>query len=204
MFINYFLLNETWNSNLISFFRNCSGSYSAYLVACKLFPAPFVYLTSIVLKLLNASKNEVLWNIGLHLLDWFFILWFECLWASLIVQLIKNLPAMQKTPVRFLGWEDPLERDRLSTPVFLGFPSDSADKESACIVGDLDSIPGLGWSPAEGKGYLLQYSGLENFMDCIVHGIAKSRAWLMDFHFHWMCLVFIVLIAIWCLKQLNK
>ena len=139
------------------------------------------------------------------LLAWLiFCPWFECLWASLIAQLMKNPPAMQKTPVQFLGWEDSLERDRLPTPIFLGFPSDSAGKESACNVGDLDSIPGLGWSPGEGKGYLFQYSGLEEFMDCIVHGVAQSGTWLMDFHLHWVCLVFIVLIAIWCLKQLNK
>ena len=46
------------------------------------------------------------------------------------------------------------------------------------------SIPGLGRSPGEGKGYPLQYSGLENSIDCIVHGIAKSRTRLIDFHFH--------------------
>ena len=51
----------------------------------------------------------------------------------------------------------------------------SVGKESACNVGDLGSIPGLGRSPGEGKGYLLQYSGLENPMDSIVHGVAKSR-----------------------------
>ena len=38
-----------------------------------------------------------------------------------MAQLVKNLPAMQETPVRFLGQEDLLERDRLPTPVFLGF-----------------------------------------------------------------------------------
>ena len=56
-------------------------------------------------------------------------------------------------------------------------------KESACNVGDLGLIPGLGRSPGEGKGYPLQYSDLENFMDCIVHGVAKSGTWLSDFHF---------------------
>ena len=61
-------------------------------------------------------------------------------------------------------------RDRLPTPVFLGFPCGSADKESACKAGDLSLIPGLGRSPGEGKGYPLQYSGLENSMDSIVHG----------------------------------
>ena len=49
-----------------------------------------------------------------------------------------------------------------------------ASKESACNVGDLGSIPGLERSPGEGKGYSLQCSGLENSLDCIVHGVAKS------------------------------
>ena len=43
-----------------------------------------------------------------------------------------------------------------------------------CNAGDLGSIPGSGRSPGEGKGYTLQYSCLENSMDCIVHGVAKS------------------------------
>ena len=55
--------------------------------------------------------------------------------------------------------------DRLPTPVFLGSPGGSAGKESACNVGDLGSISWLGRSPEEGKGYPLQYSGLENYMD---------------------------------------
>ena len=59
---------------------------------------------------------------------------------------------MQETLVRFLGWEDPLEKGRLPTPVFLGFPCGSAGKESACNAGDLGLIPGLGSSPEEGKG----------------------------------------------------
>ena len=56
----------------------------------------------------------------------------------------------------------------------LGSPGSSAGKESTCNAGDLDSIPGLGRSPREGKGYPLQYSGLENSMDCMVHGVTKS------------------------------
>ena len=74
--------------------------------------------------------------------------------------------------------------DRLSTPVFLGFPCGSPSKESACNAGDLGSTPGLGRSPAEGKGCSLQYSVLENAMDCIVHGVAKSLTGLSDFRFH--------------------
>ena len=49
-----------------------------------------------------------------------------------------------------------------------------------CGDRDLSSIPGLGRSPGEGKGYPLQYSGLGNSMDCIVHGVAKSWTWLSD------------------------
>ena len=75
-------------------------------------------------------------------------------------------------------------RDRLPTQVFLGFPCGSADKDSICNVGDLGSIPGLGRSPAKGKGYPLQYSSLENSMDCTGQEVAKSRTWLSDFHFH--------------------
>ena len=61
--------------------------------------------------------------------------------------------------------------------------SGSASKESTCSIGDQGSNLGLGRSPGEGKGYPLQYSGLENSMDCIVHGVAKSRTRLSDFHF---------------------
>ena len=64
------------------------------------------------------------------------------------------------------------------------FPCGSAGKESSCNVGDLGSIRGLGRSPGEGKGYPLQYSGLENSMDCVVHGVTKSRTQLNDFNFH--------------------
>ena len=54
-------------------------------------------------------------------------------------------------------------------------------KKSACNVGDLGSIPGLGRSPGEGKGYPLQYSGLENSMECMVHGVAKSQTQPSDY-----------------------
>ena len=66
-------------------------------------------------------------------------------WASLVAQLVKNLPAMWETWVPSLGWEDPLEK---------------------------------------GKGYPLQYSGLENSTDWIVHGVTKSRTQLSNFNFH--------------------
>ena len=54
-----------------------------------------------------------------------------------------------------------------------GFPDSSVDKEFFCHEGDLGSIPGLERSPGEEKGYPLQYSGLENSMDCIAHGTAE-------------------------------
>ena len=57
----------------------------------------------------------------------------------------------------------------------LGLPWCSDSKESTCNSGDLGLIPGLGRFPGEGKGYPVQYSGLENSMDCIVHWVAKSR-----------------------------
>ena len=66
----------------------------------------------------------------------------------------------------------------------MGFFGGSTGKESACNAGDLGLIPGLGRSPGGGKGYPLQYSGLENSMDCIVHGVTKSWTRLSDFHFH--------------------
>ena len=70
----------------------------------------------------------------------------------------------------------------------LGFPGGSDGKESAHNGGDLGSIPGLGRSPGEGNGYPLWYSCLENFMDrgawqATVHGVAKSRTQMSDFHF---------------------
>ena len=57
---------------------------------------------------------------------------------------------------------------------YRGFADGSAGKESACNAGDLGLIPRLGRSPGEENGYPLQYSGLENFMDCIVHGVSES------------------------------
>ena len=82
--------------------------------------------------------------------------------ASLVAQLVKNLPAMQET--QFNSWVRKIcqRRDRLPTPVSLGFPCGSAGKESVCNAGDLGSIPGLGRFPGEGKGYPFQYSCLEN------------------------------------------
>ena len=62
----------------------------------------------------------------------------------------------------------------------MGFPGGSDGKEFACNEGNLGSIPGLGGSPGEGKGYSCLYSGLENSMDCIIHGVTKSWTQLND------------------------
>ena len=85
-----------------------------------------------------------------------------CLWASLVAQMVKNLLAMQETPVWFLDREDPLEKGAATHSSILGFPGGSDGKESNCNVGDLGLIPGLERSPREGKGYPLQYYCLEN------------------------------------------
>ena len=69
----------------------------------------------------------------------------------------------------------------LTTP--LGLPGASAGKESACNVGDLGPIPGLGRPPGEEKVYSLQYSCLENSMNCIVPGVTKSQTQLREFHY---------------------
>ena len=82
-------------------------------------------------------------------------------------------------------------RDKLRTPVFLGFPGGSAGKESACNAGDLGSIPGLGRSPGEGKGYPLQYSGLENSMDCVACGVTELDMTDFHLHFSYSCSVFL-------------
>ena len=92
---------------------------------------------------------------------------FFSIWTSILVrwETQKNLMRFLSTYLSY--WE--------------GFPSGSAGKESACNVGDLGWIPGLGRSPGEEKGYPLQYSDLENSMDCIVHGVTKSWTWLSNF-----------------------
>ena len=62
----------------------------------------------------------------------------------------------------------------------MSFSYSSVGKESAYNVGDPGLIPGSGRSSREGKGYLLQYSGLENYMDCIDHGVTKNQTRLIN------------------------
>ena len=92
----------------------------------------------------------------------------------MVAQLVKNLPAMEETWFNSWVGKIPWRRDRLPTPVCLGFPVGLDGKESACNAGDLGLIPGLGRSPEEGMATHSR-TGLENSMDCIVHGVAKSQ-----------------------------
>ena len=97
--------------------------------------------------------------------------------ASLVAQLVKNLPAMRETWVQSVGWEDPLEKGAATTHSStlawrvtnsqtqlsnFHLPGGSDGKESVCNTGDLGSIPRSGRAPGEGKGNQLQYSCLEN------------------------------------------
>ena len=79
------------------------------------------------------------------------------------------------------AWQ--IEREKVELVTDFPFLHSSVGKESACNVEDLGLIPGLGRSSGEEKGYPLQYSVLENSMDCIVLWVAKSQTRLSDFHF---------------------
>ena len=90
-----------------------------------------------------------------------------------------QLPAPEPHPYASEHW---LSLYLLRWSNIKGFPCDSAGKESISNTGDLHLIPDLGRSPGEGKGYPLQYSDLENSMDCRAHEVAKSWTPLGDFH----------------------
>ena len=98
-------------------------------------------------------------------------------------QLVKNLPVIRETPVQFLGQEVPWRRDRLPTPLFLGFPGGSNSKESSYNVGDLGLIPGLGRSHGREHGNPLLYSFQERLKDRValwatIHRVVKNWPWL--------------------------
>ena len=86
-----------------------------------------------------------------------------------------------------------MTNDKVCLPFYWAFPVAQLVKNLLAMretwVGSLGWIPGLGRSPGEGKGYPLQYSGLENSMDGIVHGVAKSRTRRNDFHFQFPLLL---------------
>ena len=81
--------------------------------------------------------------------------------------------------------------------ILFGLPGGSAVKESAYSAGDLGLILGLGRSLGEGNGYTLQYSGLDNSMDCIVHEVTKSWMQLSNFHFHFYSMPFAWRESVW-------
>ena len=98
---------------------------------------------------------------------------------------------MQCRRPRFNSWvgKIPWRRDRLPTPIFLGFPGGSDGKETISNAGDLGSFPELGRFLVERKGYPLQYSYLEKSMDrrawwATVHGVTKSQTQLSDLFSH--------------------
>ena len=133
------------------------------------------------------EENKKMKKSVYHAFKWVHFKMF-CLWGipwqsrvSLIAQLVRI--HLQCRRPQFDSWVRKIHwrRDRLPSPVFLGFPCGSAGTESARNAGDLGSIPGLERFPGEGKGYRLQYSGLENSIDC-VHGVSKSWTQLKDFH----------------------
>ena len=101
-------------------------------------------------------------------------------YSPLVAKTVNNPLATWETWVRFLGWEDPLEKRQATHSNILGLPL----WLSWYRIRLQCRRPGLGRSPGGGKGYPLQYSGLENSMDCIVHKVSKSRTWLINFHFH--------------------
>ena len=96
-------------------------------------------------------------------------------------------PCLQCRRPRFDSWVGKIRwrRDRLPTPVVWGFPWGSAGKESACNLGDLGLIPGLGRSPGEGNGYPRQHSGLQSSMDCM--GSQRAAHDSATFSFTFMC-----------------
>ena len=115
------------------------------------------------------QTNLLVWSLVVLRLFYFF--------KASLTQLVKLCRRPQfDSWVRKIRWR----RVRLPTPIFLEFPGGSAGKESACSVGDLGSIPGLGGSPGEGKGYPLQYSGLEKSMKYSM-GLQRVED---DFPFH--------------------
>ena len=138
------------------------------------------------------------WRRNLFIKNWILLIFNEVTWwriknkhgilregDSLVAQLLRI--HLQCRRPRFNSWVRKIHwrRDRLPTPVFLGFACGSASKESACNVRELGSVPGLGRTPGERKGYPLQV-GLEGSMDYPVHSVTKSWTRLSNFHFHFI------------------
>ena len=137
--------------------------------------------------LLELSMSVSFLELETHFYFWFARIGCYLIWvlnrymASLLSRIPQWLSGKESSGIqcrkpRFNSWVRKIrwKRDRLPTPVFLGFLCGSAGNESACTAGDLGSIHGLGGPPREGKNYPLQYSGLENSIVRIVHSSSKS------------------------------
>ena len=116
--------------------------------------------------------------------NYFIIFYWFCHTSTWIRYGCTRVPNPEPTshlPPLIIPLNYPLEKTY--SALYKGFPGGSDGKESTCNVGDLGLIPRLERCPGEGKGHPLQSSGLENSMDCIVHGVTKSQTWLSNFHF---------------------
>ena len=129
------------------------------------------------------KASEILWSTILSLSLFYIIM--AIYRVSLVAQLVKNPPAMQESWFDFWVWKILWIRDRLSTLVFLGFPGGSTSKECTYNAGDLGSIHD--WEDPLEKGKVTHFSGVENSMDCIVHGVTTSWTWL-SYSLHFMAL----------------
>ena len=162
---------------------------------CILFISPYqliFFLSSIIyLHSINTYANKtciIFWilpNMENFILEFWFVFPILCKKFNLMLLIFKSHVGMTSASCR---------DEMLSLSPFLnlynGFPCDSAGKESTCNVGDLGSIPGLGRSPGEVKGCPFQYSSLDNSMDSIAQGVAKSLTRLSDFLFHFPSIQF--------------
>ena len=108
----------------------------------------------------------------------------NCPRASLIAQMVKNSPATQETPVR----SGKITGEGIGYPLQCSWASLVAQLVKNPPAMRETWVQSLGWekAPGEGKGYVLQYSGLENSMNCIGHGVTKTQTRLSDFHSHFI------------------
>ena len=162
------------------------------LLADSLCAEDLVHRWSLLVALCGGRRQEGLGNVWCSITALMLSLKVPPPWASLVTQLVKNPPAVQETQVRFPGLgRSPIESNQsnvqllkaVKQPYF--WASLIAQVVKNLLAMQDTCVPSLGWedSPGEGKGYPLQYSGLENSTDCIANGVTKSQARLNDFHF---------------------
>ena len=149
MICSVYRLNKWWQQTALS----CSF-LNLETISCSIQGYNSCFLTHIHI---FQETDKIVWYSHLSKSFWHFAIIYTGSSAS---KKSASMETLVRFPVRMIHWR----RDRLPTPVFLGFPGGSGGKESACNVEDLASIPGLGGSPREGSGYPLQYFGLETSM----------------------------------------